>query len=121
MTIQIPDFTKARVLIIGDMILDRYWHGNVDRISPEAPVPIMLVQHVKERLGGAGNPALNIATLGAKTTFIGLVGKDEPAKKIKHYFKEAHIDYHLHEVEELPTIVKIRALGKSQQLLRIDF
>ena len=80
---RIPDFTQAKVLVVGDLMLDRYWYGNTSRISPEAPVPVVHVGDIEERAGGAGNVALNISTLGAKATVIGLTGEDEAANSLQ--------------------------------------
>jgi rfaE bifunctional protein kinase chain/domain len=80
----------ARVLVVGDAMLDRYWHGAVDRISPEAPVPVVRITREEERIGAAANVAYNIATLGAQASFIGVVGDDEPGHKLEADAKHRH-------------------------------
>ncbi len=121
MDIQIPDFSKARVLVVGDLMLDRYWQGDAKRISPEAPVPVMQVNQIEERPGGAGNVALNLASLGAQVTLIGLVGHDAEAETLEHYFKKNAIHCHLEKIESWPTITKLRVISQHQQLIRLDF
>ena len=79
----IPDFTKARILVAGDLMLDRYWHGTTSRISPEAPVPVVGISEIEERAGGAGNVALNITALGGQSRLLSLTGNDEPASVLK--------------------------------------
>ena len=81
---QIPDFNNLKILVVGDVMLDRYWHGNATRISPEAPVPVIRVDHSEERPGGASNVALNVASLGAQATLIGLTGRDEASEKLQN-------------------------------------
>ncbi len=115
------DLAQRRVLVVGDVMLDRYWHGAVDRISPEAPVPVVRVTREEERLGGAANVALNVKTLGARVTLLTVVGTDEPAARLKALLEQQGIDARLGEDERLRTIVKLRVIGRSQQLLRIDF
>ena len=83
MKIKLPDFSTGRVLVSGDLMLDRYWHGGTSRISPEAPVPIVKIDDIEQRAGGAGNVALNIAALNGRTSLLGLVGNDEPASALK--------------------------------------
>lgn len=117
---QLFQFDKARVLVIGDVMLDQYWHGETSRISPEAPVPVVHVQHVEERPGGAANVALNIAALGAHPFLLGLTGCDSYAKSLKHLLSAARIPYQLHEAPDYETIVKLRVLSHHQQMIRID-
>jgi rfaE bifunctional protein kinase chain/domain len=112
---------KARVLVVGDPMLDRYWHGAVERISPEAPVPVVKVSREEERVGAAANVAYNIATLGAKAAFLGVVGDDEPGRRLEALLKETGIDTHLKRDPGLKTTVKLRVIGRQQQLLRMDF
>lgn len=112
---------QRRVLVVGDVMLDRYWHGAVDRISPEAPVPVVRVSREEERLGGAANVALNIKTLGARVTLLTVVGHDEAAARLRALLEQQGIDTCLGEDARLRTIVKLRVIGRSQQLLRIDF
>lgn len=112
---------QARVLVVGDVMLDRYWFGEVERISPEAPVPVVRVVKREDRLGGAANVARNIVALGAKATLVGLVGQDEAAQRMHELLTEAGIEAHLIADMAHPTTLKMRVLGKQQQLLRIDF
>ena len=111
----------ARVLVVGDAMLDRYWFGAVDRISPEAPVPVVRVTREEERLGGAANVALNVKTLGAQATLLTVVGEDEPARKLKTLLEREGVATLLGHDPKLYTIVKLRVIGRSQQLIRIDF
>ena len=112
---------KARVLVVGDIMLDRYWFGEVERISPEAPVPVVRVVKREDRLGGAANVARNIVALGAQATLIGFVGEDEAAVGVRQLLSEAGIAAHLIADSLHPTTLKMRVLGRQQQLLRIDF
>jgi rfaE bifunctional protein kinase chain/domain len=112
---------KARVLVVGDPMLDRYWHGAVERISPEAPVPVVKVNREEERVGAAANVAYNVATLGAKAAFLGVVGEDEPGHRLEALLKGTGIDTHLKRDPGLKTTVKLRVIGRQQQLLRMDF
>jgi rfaE bifunctional protein kinase chain/domain len=111
----------ARVLVVGDAMLDRYWFGAVERISPEAPVPVVRVDREEERLGGAANVALNVKTLGAQATLLTVVGEDEPARKLEALLKHEGVATLLGQDPKLYTIVKLRVIGRSQQLIRIDF
>ncbi|MBW8845395.1 MAG: D-glycero-beta-D-manno-heptose-7-phosphate kinase [Burkholderiales bacterium] len=110
-----------RILVVGDVMLDRYWHGAVERISPEAPVPVVRIEREEERLGGAANVALNIRTLGARATLLTVVGQDEPARRLRELLHERDIETVLREDKQLYTIVKLRIIGRAQQLLRVDF
>ena len=112
---------EARVLVVGDAMLDRYWFGAVDRISPEAPVPVVRVNREEERLGGAANVALNVKTLGAQATLLTVVGDDEPARTLKRLLERDGVAALLGSDPKLYTIVKLRVIGRSQQLIRIDF
>ena len=112
---------RARVLVVGDVMLDRYWFGEVSRISPEAPVPVVHVQRSEERPGGAANVARNITSLGAHASLLSVVGADEAAKSLAKLLWDDGVDAHLHEDAEVPTTVKLRVIGRQQQLLRIDF
>ena len=112
---------RARVLVVGDTMLDRYWHGAVERISPEAPVPVVRVSREEERLGGAGNVALNVKTLGAQATLLTVVGDDEPARKLRSLLESQGVTALLGSDPKLYTIVKLRVIGRQQQLIRIDF
>ena len=111
----------ARVLVVGDAMLDRYWFGAVDRISPEAPVPVVRVNREEERLGGAANVALNVKTLGAQATLLTVVGDDEPARKLRLLLEQQGVAALLGSDPQLYTIVKLRVIGRSQQLIRVDF
>jgi rfaE bifunctional protein kinase chain/domain len=112
---------KARLLVVGDVMLDRYWFGDVNRISPEAPVPVVKVGRTEERLGGAANVARNIAAIGARAGLLAVVGEDEAATRIQELLKAEHIDAQLHRDPALATTIKLRVIGRQQQLLRIDF
>lgn len=111
----------ARVLVVGDAMLDRYWFGAVDRISPEAPVPVVRISREEERLGGAANVALNVKTLGARSTLLTVVGDDEPARTLRGLLEAQGVASLLGSDPRLYTIVKLRVIGRSQQLIRIDF
>ena len=113
--------SATQVLIVGDAMLDRYWFGNVDRISPEAPVPVVRVNREEERLGGAANVALNVKTLGTQATLLTVVGDDEPARKLRSLLEKHGITALLGHDPQLYTSVKLRVIGRSQQLLRVDF
>ena len=102
-------------------MLDRYWHGSVDRISPEAPVPVVRVSREVETIGGAANVAFNITTLGAVASFVGVVGDDEPGRKLEALMQQTGIQTHLARDAGLQTTVKLRVIGRQQQLLRLDF
>jgi rfaE bifunctional protein kinase chain/domain len=112
---------RARILVVGDVMLDRYWFGEVSRISPEAPVPVVKVGRSEERLGGAANVARNIAALGAKCTLLSVVGADEAGMALVRLLKDERIDARLHEDGSVATTIKLRVIGRQQQLLRIDF
>ena len=119
---KLPAFEKARVLVVGDVMLDRYWFGDVHRISPEAPVPVLKVSRVEERPGGAANVARNIASLGAHCTLLSVVGADEAGDCLQRLLTEqGGVEALLHRDEGFSTIVKLRAIARQQQLLRIDF
>lgn len=118
---QLGDLSAVRLLIVGDVMLDRYWFGDVSRISPEAPVPVVKIERSEERPGGAANVARNAAALGAKVSLLALVGNDEPAVSLKRLMTEGGIDASLHIDEAVTTTVKLRVIGRQQQLLRIDF
>ncbi len=110
-----------RVLVVGDVMLDRYWYGAVDRISPEAPVPVVRVEREEERLGGAANVALNVRTLGARVTLLTVVGQDEAARKLRELLHARGVETALRDDPQLSTIVKLRVIGRAQQLIRVDF
>ena len=111
----------ARVLVVGDAMLDRYWFGAVERISPEAPVPVVLVQREEERLGGAANVALNVRKLGAQATLLTVMGDDEPARALTRLLQREGVRSVLGQDAALRTTIKLRVVGRSQQLLRVDF
>jgi D-glycero-beta-D-manno-heptose-7-phosphate kinase len=113
--------SQARVLVVGDAMLDRYWHGAVERISPEAPVPVVKVNREEERIGAAANVAYNVAVLGAKAGFLGVVGDDEPGRRLEQLLTQTGIATHLKRDAGLQTTVKLRVIGRQQQLLRMDF
>ena len=112
---------KAKLLVVGDVMLDRYWFGDVSRISPEAPVPVVKVARTEERLGGAANVARNIAAIGASASLLSVVGEDEAAGRIQELLIADGIGGQLHRDPALATTVKLRVIGRQQQLLRIDF
>ena len=112
---------KARVLVVGDAMLDRYWFGAVDRISPEAPVPVVRVTREEERIGAAANVAYNIVTLGAKASLLTVVGDDEASHKLEALVAQTGIEPHFGRDAQLKTTVKLRVIGRQQQLIRLDF
>ena len=114
-------FRRARVLVVGDVMLDRYWFGDVSRISPEAPVPVVKVDRSEDRPGGAANVARNAAALGARVTLLSVVGQDEPGRRLRQLLREEKITARLHYDRSIDTTVKLRVIGRQQQLLRIDF
>lgn len=118
---QLPNYAAARVLVVGDLMLDRYWHGATSRISPEAPVPVVHVKQDEQRAGGAGNVALNIAELGAKVSLLGFVGEDEAADILKQRLQQAKVLCLFQAVPGFPTITKLRVMSRHQQLIRLDF
>ena len=121
MKLQIPDYQQARVLIVGDVMLDRYWHGSTSRISPEAPVPIVHIKQEEERPGGAGNVALNIAALGSHVSLLGFTGDDIAATMLENKLTAANVACHFCKTPGLPTVTKLRILSQHQQLIRLDF
>ena len=121
MKLVMPRFDQARVVVAGDVMLDRYWHGPTSRISPEAPVPVVKVEHEENRPGGAGNVALNIAALGANAALIGVTGDDEAARILQQSLSAAGVKCSFQVVAESTTITKLRILSRHQQLIRMDF
>jgi rfaE bifunctional protein kinase chain/domain len=118
----LPEFKNAKILVAGDVMLDRYWFGDVNRISPEAPVPVLKVERVEERPGGAANVARNIASLGAHCTLLSVVGNDEAGDCLQRLLTEqGRVEALLHRDNSISTIIKLRAIARHQQLLRIDF
>ena len=112
---------KAKVLVVGDVMLDRYWFGEVGRISPEAPVPVVKIDRVEERPGGAANVARNAAALGAQVSLLSVVGRDEAGATLKRLLRNERIGVQLHVDAGLDTTVKLRVIGRRQQLVRVDF
>lgn len=121
MKVMLPDFRHAEVLVVGDVMLDRYWYGATSRISPEAPVPVVKVNMIEERPGGAANVAMNVASLGAKTHLIGLTGIDDAARALHNQLNNIHVHCDFVALSTHPTITKLRVLSRNQQLLRMDF
>jgi len=121
MKLEMPPFQNARLLVIGDVMLDRYWHGSASRVSPEAPVPVVKVANREDRPGGAGNVALNIAALGSAVRLVGVVGDDETGLELYSRLKAAGVYCDFLQSEEKPTITKLRIISQHQQLIRLDF
>jgi len=121
MKLEMPPFQHARLLVIGDVMLDRYWHGSASRVSPEAPVPVVQVINREDRPGGAGNVALNIAALGSAVRLVGVVGDDETGLELLSRLKAAGVYCDFLQSEEKPTITKLRIISQHQQLIRLDF
>ncbi len=121
MQLQIPNFNKTRLLVVGDVMLDRYWSGNTARISPEAPVPVVQIKHIEERPGGAGNVALNIAALGAQVTLLGICGADAAGDVLEEKLQASGVQCYLQRIPGFVTIAKLRVLSLHQQLIRLDF
>ncbi|SON48184.1 bifunctional D-glycero-beta-D-manno-heptose-7-phosphate kinase/D-glycero-beta-D-manno-heptose 1-phosphate adenylyltransferase HldE [Vibrio tapetis] len=117
----LPDYAQSGVLIVGDVMLDRYWYGPTGRISPEAPVPVVKVEENEERPGGAANVAMNIAALGGKAHLVGLTGQDEPARVLTDKLSSLKVKCDFVELEDFPTITKLRVMSRGQQLIRLDF
>ncbi|WP_314153737.1 bifunctional D-glycero-beta-D-manno-heptose-7-phosphate kinase/D-glycero-beta-D-manno-heptose 1-phosphate adenylyltransferase HldE [Rouxiella badensis] len=121
MKVTLPEFHRAGVLVVGDVMLDRYWYGPTSRISPEAPVPVVKVNTIEERPGGAANVAMNIASLGACSRLIGLTGADDAARALSERLSEVNVSCDFLAVPTHPTITKLRVLSRNQQLIRLDF
>ena len=121
MKIDIPQFEQAKVLVVGDVMLDRYWSGSATRVSPEAPVPVVRVEEEEQRAGGAGNVAFNIAALGGSATLLGVVGNDSTGDEIEKLLEGSGVDCDLIHSKEWQTVSKLRILSRHQQLLRADF
>ena len=115
------DFSKTHILVVGDVMLDRYWFGEVDRISPEAPVPVVRIAREESRPGGAANVARNAASLGSHVSLLSVIGDDEAGRKLEGLLVDNNIDTCFQRDAQLPTTVKLRVIGRQQQLLRIDF
>ena len=112
---------RARILVVGDVMLDRYWFGEVDRVSPEAPVPIVKIDRTEDRPGGAANVARNAAALGAHVTLLSVVGADQAGQRLAQLMKADGVRAKLHRDQSIDTTVKVRVIGRRQQMLRIDF
>ena len=121
MKLSMPRFDQAAVLVVGDVMLDRYWHGGTSRISPEAPVPVVKVEQIEDRPGGAANVALNIAALGAPALLVGVTGTDEAADSLGNSLAAVGVKTAFQRIANQPTIVKLRVMSRHQQLLRMDF
>ena len=121
MKLTMPRFDQAPVLVVGDVMLDRYWHGATSRISPEAPVPVVRVEQHEDRPGGAANVALNLAALGAPAFLVGVTGEDEAAASLAHSLGAVGVTTRFQRIAGQPTIVKLRVMSRHQQLLRVDF
>ncbi|EGU61792.1 bifunctional heptose 7-phosphate kinase/heptose 1-phosphate adenyltransferase [Vibrio nigripulchritudo ATCC 27043] len=117
----LPDYAQSGVLIVGDVMLDRYWYGPTGRISPEAPVPVVKVEDNEERPGGAANVAMNIAALGGHAHLVGLTGEDEPAKVLNDKLSSLKVKCDFVALPDFPTITKLRVMSRGQQLIRLDF
>ncbi|HTS55165.1 MAG TPA: D-glycero-beta-D-manno-heptose-7-phosphate kinase [Burkholderiales bacterium] len=116
-----PDLSAAHVLVVGDVMLDRYWFGEVSRISPEAPVPVARITRMEERPGGAANVARNVSAIGGRVELLAVVGTDEPGAALARLLEAEHVQAQLTRDATLNTTVKLRVIGRQQQLLRIDF
>lgn len=121
MKLKMPPFQDAKLLVIGDVMLDRYWHGDAFRVSPEAPVPVVKVENREDRPGGAGNVALNIAALGSAATLVGIIGNDEAGGELKSRLEAAGVYCEFLVSNSKPTITKLRVISRHQQLIRLDF
>ncbi|MBA6413855.1 bifunctional D-glycero-beta-D-manno-heptose-7-phosphate kinase/D-glycero-beta-D-manno-heptose 1-phosphate adenylyltransferase HldE [Parahaliea sp. F7430] len=121
MKLTMPRFDQASVLVLGDIMLDRYWQGATSRISPEAPVPVVRVDQITDRPGGAGNVALNIAALGVEATLGGFTGQDEMADALQDMLEGAGVKCVFERLADVPTITKLRVISRQQQLIRLDF
>ena len=117
----LDNLSKAKILIVGDIMLDQYWLGDSARISPEAPVPIVNIREMSNRLGGAANVAMNVSALGASVTLIGIAGNDENADKLETLLQGTNINSKIIRKDNFKTLTKLRAVSRNQQLLRLDF
>ncbi|RPH30939.1 bifunctional D-glycero-beta-D-manno-heptose-7-phosphate kinase/D-glycero-beta-D-manno-heptose 1-phosphate adenylyltransferase HldE [Buttiauxella warmboldiae] len=121
MKVTLPEYSRAGVMVVGDVMLDRYWYGPTSRISPEAPVPVVKVDNIEERPGGAANVAMNIASLGANSRLVGLTGIDDAARALSQTLAGVNVKCDFVSVPTHPTITKLRVLSRNQQLIRLDF
>jgi rfaE bifunctional protein kinase chain/domain len=119
--VAVPNLSTVRMMVVGDVMLDRYWFGDVSRISPEAPVPVVRIERREERLGGAANVARNAAALGAHCGLLGVVGADEAGAQVEQLLRESSIHSYLKRDDAISTIIKLRVIGRQQQMVRIDF
>ena len=117
----LPRFDQSRILVFGDAMLDRYWHGSTSRISPEAPIPVVDVSGIEDRLGGAANVALNVAALGGTAALVAAIGADEAGAALHAKLESANIGDGLVTVSNRPTSLKVRIVSQKQQLVRADF
>ena len=118
---QLPDFSKGRILVVGDLMLDRYWQGPAARISPEAPVPVVRIDQIEERPGGAANVALNMRSLGVQVRLAGVVGEDDAGLILEKCLQANSVECLLQRAASIPTITKLRVISRHQQLIRLDF
>ncbi|MCH4563159.1 bifunctional D-glycero-beta-D-manno-heptose-7-phosphate kinase/D-glycero-beta-D-manno-heptose 1-phosphate adenylyltransferase HldE [Halomonas sp. EGI 63088] len=121
MKLDLTAMEHSRLLVVGDVMLDRYWHGGTSRISPEAPVPVVRVEEAEDRPGGAANVALNIASLGAHAALAGMVGDDDNADRLGSRLESSGVSTHFERSPGIPTITKLRVMSRNQQLIRLDF
>jgi len=121
MKVDLSQLEHARLLVVGDVMLDRYWHGGTSRISPEAPVPVVKVEDADDRPGGAANVALNIASLGGRASLAGVVGDDDNAGHLERALETANVNAYFQRSPDVPTITKLRVMSRNQQLIRLDF
>ncbi len=120
--IEIPSFDRLKVLVVGDVMLDQYWSGEASRISPEAPVPVVKIDSISATPGGAGNAAMNLASIGVRTTLFGVVGGDQYGSELESLLKAKHVNCKFQKASDRSyTIRKLRVMGRHQQLTRIDF
>ena len=119
--LRLPPAGQAKVMVVGDVMLDRYWFGDVERISPEAPVPVVKVGRMEDRPGGAANVARNVAALGADTSLLSVVGNDEPGDSLIRLLNQVNVKVSMQVDPAISTTLKLRVVGRQQQLLRIDF
>jgi D-beta-D-heptose 7-phosphate kinase/D-beta-D-heptose 1-phosphate adenosyltransferase len=117
----LPDFSERRVVVVGDIMLDRYWYGTTSRISPEAPVPVVHVGCSEDRVGGAGNVAMNVAALGGRAAVVARVGRDEAGRKVRELLGAHRCETQFEELADCATITKLRVISQHQQLIRLDF
>src|SRR5690606_20568882 len=116
----LPDFDRIRVLVVGDVMLDRYWQGDTRRVSPEAPVPVVSITSTEDRAGGAGNVALNLQSLGIKASLVAVIGADDAGDVLRQSLESSGIYTDFQVTPSKPTITKLRVISRHQQLLRLD-